>query len=58
MVWGRPPHVPGIRKHFAPDGYLVGTGVSRVAFLAKLADFGVDTFRHTETELGDDLAHA
>ncbi len=50
--------MPGIRKHFAPDGYLVGTGVSRVAFLAKLADFGVDTFRHTETELGDDLAHA
>jgi len=33
-------------------------GVSRVAFLAKLPDFGVDTFRHTETELGDDLAHA
>jgi predicted HTH domain antitoxin len=33
-------------------------GVSRVAFLAKLAEFGVDTFRQTEAELADDLAHA
>jgi predicted HTH domain antitoxin len=33
-------------------------GVSRVAFLTKLADFGVDAFRHTESELASDLAHA
>ena len=30
----------------------------RVAFLAKLAEFGVDTFRQTEDELARDLAHA
>jgi predicted HTH domain antitoxin len=33
-------------------------GVSRVAFLAKLGEFGVETFRQTETDLTNDLAHA
>jgi predicted HTH domain antitoxin len=33
-------------------------GVSRVTFLAKLGDFGVDTFRQTQDELSEDLAHA
>jgi Uncharacterised protein family (UPF0175) len=33
-------------------------GVSRVAFLAKLGEFGVETFRQTETYVTDDLAHA
>ncbi|MEQ8957800.1 MAG: hypothetical protein RLP02_07760 [Coleofasciculus sp. C2-GNP5-27] len=30
----------------------------RVVFLAKLAEFGVDTFRLTESELAEDLANA
>jgi predicted HTH domain antitoxin len=30
----------------------------RVTFLLRLSEFGVDTFRQTETELYDDLAHA
>jgi predicted HTH domain antitoxin len=29
-------------------------GISRVAFLVKLAEFGVDTFREPESELADD----
>jgi predicted HTH domain antitoxin len=33
-------------------------GVPRVAFLAKLADYGVDTFRLTEDELLADVRHA
>jgi predicted HTH domain antitoxin len=33
-------------------------GVPRVAFLAKLGEFGVDTFRQTEPELASDLANA
>lgn len=33
-------------------------GVSRVAFLAKLAEFGVDTFEQTQSDLASDLAHA
>jgi predicted HTH domain antitoxin len=33
-------------------------GVPRVAFLAKLADYGVDTFRLTEEELLADVRHA
>jgi predicted HTH domain antitoxin len=33
-------------------------GMSRVAFLVKLGEFGVDTFRESESELADDLAHA
>ena len=33
-------------------------GTSRVAFLVKLGEFGVDTFRQTQAELADDLAHA
>jgi predicted HTH domain antitoxin len=33
-------------------------GVSRVAFLVKLAEFGVHTFEQTETDLASDLAHA
>lgn len=33
-------------------------GIPRVAFLAKLADYGVDTFRMTEEELIADLNHA
>ncbi len=33
-------------------------GIPRVAFLAKLADYGVDTFRMSEEELVADLSHA
>ena len=33
-------------------------GMSRVAFLSKLADYGVDTFRQTEDDLAHDLASA
>ena len=33
-------------------------GVSRVAFLAKLNEFAVETFCQTETDLIDDFAHA
>jgi predicted HTH domain antitoxin len=33
-------------------------GIPRVAFLAKLADYGVDTFRLTEDELLADVRHA
>ena len=33
-------------------------GVPRVVFLARLADYGVSTFRLTEAELAEDLAHA
>ncbi len=33
-------------------------GVPRVAFLAKLAEFGVDTFAQTELDLASDFAHA
>jgi predicted HTH domain antitoxin len=33
-------------------------GVTRVAFLAKLGEFGVDTFHQAESELANDLAHA
>lgn len=33
-------------------------GVSRVAFLAKLGEFGVETFRQTEADVTDDVAHA
>lgn len=33
-------------------------GVPRVAFLAKLGEFGVETFRQTELDLGNDLANA
>jgi predicted HTH domain antitoxin len=33
-------------------------GVSRPLFLAKLGEYGVPTFRLTEDELRDDLAHA
>ena len=33
-------------------------GMPRVAFLARLSEFGVDTFRQTEAELADDFAHA
>ena len=33
-------------------------GMSRVAFLSKLGEFGVDTFRQSESDLADDLAHA
>jgi predicted HTH domain antitoxin len=33
-------------------------GVSRVAFLARLSEFGVDTFRQSETDVARDLAHA
>ena len=33
-------------------------GMPRVAFLAKLGDLGVSTFRQTESELVDDLEHA
>ena len=33
-------------------------GVPRTVFLSKLADYGVSTFRHTEEELREDLAHA
>jgi predicted HTH domain antitoxin len=32
-------------------------GVPRVAFLAKLGEFGVETFRQTELDLGNDLAN-
>lgn len=33
-------------------------GVTRVAFLAKLGEFGVKTFDQSESELASDLAHA
>ena len=33
-------------------------GIPRTVFLTKLADYGVDTFRLTETELAQDLANA
>lgn len=33
-------------------------GVPRVVFLAKLADYGVDTFRMSEEELLADVSHA
>lgn len=33
-------------------------GVPRVAFLAKLGDFGVETFRQTEPDLASDVANA
>lgn len=33
-------------------------GVPRTVFLSKLADYGVATFRQTEDELREDLAHA
>jgi predicted HTH domain antitoxin len=33
-------------------------GVSRVIFLSKLADYGVDTFQLTEAELTEDVANA
>jgi len=32
--------------------------IPRVVFLSKLAEFGVDTFRLTESELAEDLANA
>jgi predicted HTH domain antitoxin len=32
-------------------------GIPRVAFLARLSEFGVDTFRQTEDELRRDLAN-
>ena len=31
-------------------------GVPRAVFLSRLADYGVDTFRFGEAELGEDLA--
>jgi predicted HTH domain antitoxin len=33
-------------------------GVPRVAFLAKLGEFGVETFRQTEMDIANDLANA
>lgn len=33
-------------------------GVPRVAFLAKLSEFGIDTFRQTEADIADDFANA
>ena len=33
-------------------------GMPRVVFLAKLADYGVDTFRMSEEELLADVSHA
>lgn len=33
-------------------------GIPRVAFLVKLANYGVDTFRMTEEELIADLCHS
>jgi predicted HTH domain antitoxin len=33
-------------------------GVSRVAFLARLGEFGVDAFRQTELDLANDFANA
>ncbi|MCI0393080.1 MAG: UPF0175 family protein [Acidobacteria bacterium] len=33
-------------------------GIPRTVFLSKLADYGVATFRQTEDELWEDLAHA
>lgn len=32
-------------------------GVSRVTFLAKLSEFGVDTFQQTHSDLASDLAN-
>jgi predicted HTH domain antitoxin len=33
-------------------------GIPRTVFLAKLADYGVDTFNLTEAELAEDLSRA
>jgi predicted HTH domain antitoxin len=33
-------------------------GLPRTVFLSKLADYGVDTFRLTESELAEDLSRA
>jgi predicted HTH domain antitoxin len=33
-------------------------GIPRTVFLGKLADYGVATFRQTEAELREELAHA
>ena len=33
-------------------------GVSRIAFLSKLSEFGVESFRQSEPELANDLANA
>jgi len=33
-------------------------GVPRTVFLSKLADYGVSTFRQTETELEEEMARA
>lgn len=33
-------------------------GIPRTVFLSKLTDYGVATFRQTEAELLEDLAHA
>lgn len=33
-------------------------GVSRIAFLARLGEFGVDTFELNQTDLASDLANA
>lgn len=33
-------------------------GIPKTVFLTKLTDYGVDTFRLTETELAEDLANA
>lgn len=33
-------------------------GISRVGFLARLSEFGVETFRQSEAELASDLAQA
>lgn len=33
-------------------------GIPRTVFLSKLTDYGVATFRQTEAELQEDLAHA
>ncbi len=33
-------------------------GLSRIPFLARLSEFGVEAFRQTEAELANELAHA
>ncbi|WP_427160041.1 UPF0175 family protein [Aliinostoc sp. HNIBRCY26] len=33
-------------------------GIPKVAFLAQLANYGIDTFKLTEAELAEDLARA
>lgn len=33
-------------------------GIPRTVFLSRLADYGIATFRQTEEELQEDLAHA